>query len=117
LYDRDKTAGIGCISIVFVLMVGFIIHWFAYKGSQEWVEISITHKERTGGEHSRYLVFTDGEVFENTDSLAFWKFDSSDIYGHMAVGKTYRARVAGWRVRFMSMYRNIIEVQEIEPAR
>lgn len=58
---------------------------------------------------SKYLVFTESEVFENTD--AFWalKFNSSDIQGQIGVGETCTLRVYGWRIPFLSMYRNILE--------
>ena len=57
----------------------------------------------------KYLIFTDGEVFQCTDSLLFWKFNSSDIYGRLQPNQEYTFRVAGWRWHFGSWYRNVIE--------
>lgn len=60
----------------------------------------------------KYLVFTNvGETFENTDSWWHLKFGSSDIQGRLTVGETYNAKVYGWRVPFLSWYRNIIEIK------
>lgn len=77
--------------------------------------VTITDKERIverSGEStsSKYLVFTDTETFENTDSLWHFKFDSSDIYGKFQPGQVCDLTVTGFRVSFMSMYRNILEV-------
>ncbi len=55
-----------------------------------------------------YLVFTDKETLCNKDSLMYLKFNSSDIYGEIQPGATYRFNVYGWRIPFLSMYRNII---------
>lgn len=66
--------------------------------------------------HGKYLVFAEGEVFEITDSVMFLRWDSSDLYGRMEAGKTYRVRVAGWRVPVLSWYRNILSAEEV-PAK
>lgn len=62
---------------------------------------NITHK---------YLIFTESETFENTDCLWYLKFDSSDLYGRIAVGGTYQAEVYGMRIPYLSAYRNIIRI-------
>ncbi|MBI4441191.1 DUF1523 family protein [Candidatus Woesearchaeota archaeon] len=76
--------------------------------------------KRTGsGEsaHDKYLICTklpDGSVrvFENTDSTLEWKFNSSDLYAKMEAGKSYKIKTYGWRVPFLSMYENIVDVEE-----
>ncbi|PZD72314.1 hypothetical protein C1752_03901 [Acaryochloris thomasi RCC1774] len=81
--------------------------------TQDDVTFTIDKAERVlDGRSSRYLIFTKDETFENTDSIAFFKFDSSDIYGRIDEGKTYRAKVSGARMPLFSSYRNIIEIQE-----
>lgn len=86
-----------------------------YYTSVETVEITVTDKERivTGsGESlsSKYLVFTEGEVFENTDELFLGKWDSSDLQGALKPGQTYTVKVIGWRLKFFSTYRNIVKI-------
>lgn len=49
------------------------------------------------------------EVFENTDSLFKLKFDSSDLYQKLEVGKTYKGKTTQFRCRFLSLYKNIID--------
>lgn len=62
----------------------------------------------SGGKSSRYLIYGKKETYEDTDSLWFWKWNSSDIYGSIQVGQKCEFLVVGWRVPFLSWYRNII---------
>ena len=104
---------------LFYLMVG-IVFLFGYPASyyisSEVIDITIKDKERitTGsGENieDKYMIFSNDEVFENTDSWLFIKFNSSDVQGKLEVGKTYNVKVTGWRIPFLSQYRNIISIQ------
>lgn len=79
------------------------------------IEITVTEKESiTVGDNKRienkYLIFTENEVFENTDSIIYGKYDSSDFQRKLKVGETYKVKVAGWRLPFFSMYRNIVKI-------
>lgn len=62
---------------------------------------------------STYLIFTDHGVFRNDDAGWFAKFDSSDFYGELDVGKHYRLKVYGWRIPILSMYPNIVRKKEM----
>jgi len=98
--------------IVLALVI-FTAYPIAYKMSAETIEISIKEKERitTGkGENieSKFIIYSETEVFENTDSWLYFKFNSADYQNKFTVGKTYKVKVAGWRVPFLSMYRNIV---------
>lgn len=73
-----------------------------------------TNKE-TGKVKSTYLIFTDHGVFRNDDAGWFVKFDSSDFYGNLDTGKTYTLKVYGWRIPFLSMYPNIVRMEEVKP--
>lgn len=87
----------------------------------EEVTFRVTDKERVytstseGGTNSKYLVFTETdrgvEVFRNTDTIFYFKYDSSDIQARLKQDSTYNARVYGVRIPFFSMYRNIVDVR------
>jgi hypothetical protein len=101
----------------FVTAVGFVslvaFNFYYVYGTDEVVTVTVESKERiVTQDSSKYLVFTNGEVFENTDSLLYWKFNSSDLYGELKEGETYTVRVYGWRIPFLSNYRNIIEIKK-----
>ena len=89
--------------------------------TRDTVTFTVKDKERvtkgTGDSiKSYYLVYTDSEVFENTDCLVLFKFNSSDVQGQLDKGFTYEADVYGWRIPFFSMYRNIIKVKRASKA-
>ena len=86
----------------------------AYSSKAE-IEFTVKSKERImdgngGSMSSKYLIFTDTEVFENTDSLWYWKWNSSDVYNKIEVGSTYKAEIYGYRIPVLSMYRNILNI-------
>jgi hypothetical protein len=99
---------------IFLLMIG--VQAVKYSTVTD-VVVTVTEKERiveSNGKHttSKYLVFTENEVFENVDDMIpFFKFNSSDIQGKLHVGETYKLTVWGWRINFLSSYRNILNVQ------
>lgn len=101
---------LGIIAFVLLLFSPILI----YRSTIEDRTFTVKDKERiVKSESSYYLVWTEkGAVYKNDDSISFWKFNSSDIYGQLEIGKTYTAKVAGWRVRFLSMYENIISLQD-----
>ena len=97
------------ISLLIIGMIGFP-YWTA-----DTVTFTVSEKERIMSRNSsKYLVFTESEVFENSDSLMRWKWGSSDLYGELKEGATYKADVYGWRIPFLSMYRNIVSVTKSE---
>ena len=104
------------VVIVFAAGTAGIIGAVASNFYQESnIKLTVKDKERVvnrNGQGSKYLVWSEDETFENVDSLFKGKFNSSDLYGKLEIGKTYNCRVYGWRNSFFSMYRNIIECKE-----
>lgn len=88
-------------------------------GTQRTVDFTVNHRERTGGDDGKYLVYTNEEgVFENTDALPYLKFDSSDVYNQLREGGRYRCDVYGVRLPLFSWYPNIKSCETLEaPAR
>lgn len=110
-----KNNSLGFLSIpitVSIIALPFIQPFFLYA-TEDNVTFTVAKAERViYGRSSKYLIFTKDETFENTDSIAYFKFNSSDLYGQINKGKTYKAKVAGVRIPFLSWYRNIIRIQE-----
>lgn len=75
----------------------------------EKVSATVTSSERVDGE---WMIFTGSEVFKNHDSWHWFKFNSSDLQAKAIVGHTYKFKVYGWRVPFLSWYRNVIKISE-----
>lgn len=106
--------------ICFVFMM-FSTMWLSSCWGQHFITARVTGKERIQSYYrdedgdkikgaSYYLVYTDKEVLKIEDSLIFGQFNSSDIYGLLAEGRTYKFKVFGFRIPFLSSYRNIIGV-------
>ena len=82
--------------VLVVIIIGLLVS-LSFT-SMEDETITIKDKERvTDGDSSYYLIFTEGEVFKNSDSFVHGKFDSSDIYNELDVGKTYAVEVNWFR--------------------
>lgn len=105
------------IAIIFLSIISF--NFICTFNDTEYT-ITVTGKERIVEDFSsKYLVFSEDThgnvlVFENTDSLLRWKWDSSNIQGQLKEGNTYKIVVVGFRVPFLSMYQNIIKVEEVQ---
>lgn len=111
-----KTIGIIPI-FLFIIIGAMVIYPICKYSSKETIEITVSDKERitTGSGknlESKYLIYTNREVLENTDAMLFGKFNSSDIQNQLKVGKTYKVEVVGWRVPFLSWYRNVVAVKK-----
>jgi len=73
----------------------------------------ITSHDSDGKSVSKYVVYGDKETYQCTDDILHLKFDSSDVYGHLIQNHSYRLTVNGFRVPFISMYRNIIKAEPV----
>jgi hypothetical protein len=101
------------ISAIVLLLVGSIALSIVINTTTSYETFTVSGKERvTTNNSSKYLVYTNTTTFEVVDTWIHDRFSSSDFYGQIVVGKTYRAKVQGWRVPFFSMYQNIITLDE-----
>lgn len=110
-----------CLIALFIVSSIILSIVLPFATQEDVMNVTVTDKERiTEGSgdslRSRYIIYTDVEVFENTDTLLLGKFDSSDTYRLLEEGSTYNFRVYGWRVPFLSWYRNIISYEPFDPA-
>lgn len=68
---------------------------------------------KPAGDTSKYLVYTDKGVFENTDTWYYFKFDSSDVQSKIMQGGKFKITTYGFRVPFLSKYKNITNVEKV----
>lgn len=88
---------------------------YQYGTVQDDIVVTVDSKESVAsGGSSEYLLFTENEVFTIDDTLFHGRWDSSDWYAKIDEGETYKFKVYGWRVPFMSMYRNVISMEKVE---
>lgn len=120
--DRPERFGFfrkfGIFQIVFVLLFTwslaptFIIKPYFDFNNLNYTTIKVKNKERTcySDRNCKYLIYTENEVFENTDSWMDQKYNSADIYNQLDSGKTCYVKVRGKRVVYFSWFRNIVEI-------
>lgn len=113
--------GFGCliflvVALLFIGGISFEVYNLVHKNS-----VTFTVKDKlakmdcteNSGCKSKYLIFTSEGVYEDTDSLFFFKFNSSDLYNKLEEGKTYNCKTYGFRIPFFSRYPNLVNC---EPA-
>jgi len=90
--------------------------------NEQFVTVQVKDKMRVSSGHfwkvDKYLIYTidengETDVLEDTDSFPYRKFNSSDFYALLELGETYKLRVVGYRIPFLSRYQNIIEIIDV----
>lgn len=106
---------LGMLFLIFIVVV--IIFSAAYSMAYVFTSGTevITVKEKWvkyQGQDAKYLISSeDGQVFQVTDSIIKWRFDSSNLYASLEKGVTYDITTQGWRFAFLSDYKNILEAK------
>lgn len=114
----------GAIEIILAIIVGVLILgllgfgiYFSTIEYQNEESVEITVKDKYLKKYSKddlYLVVSeDGETYKIEDLLFKGKFNSTDLYNQLDIGKTYKITTTGIRLQFLSMYKNINKIEEI----
>lgn len=77
---------------------------------------TVTEKDRTknsDGSSDARIYTDDCGVLEVSDSLLAWHWSSGDTYAAIKPGNTYKFETRGYRVPFLSLFPNIVEVTEV----
>lgn len=99
---------LGVIIILVTLVFGFLFFEPFFSESEE--TIAVINKEVWRGEEKKYFIFTENEVFLNTDNYYHNKSNADDLYPLFRVGKTYRVKVVGYYFPWIPRFRNIISI-------
>lgn len=105
------------IVLVIILILGFLFYCITIDyWNKENIEITVKEKYiKRNGESDLYLVATEeGETYKITDLLFKGKFNSSDIYNELDIGKKYKVEITGVRIPIFSMYKNLNKVEPVE---
>lgn len=111
---------LGCLTAIALVVIAVIAIPVMNFSNDHTYTVTITDKERvTTQSDSKYLIYGEDEngktyVFEDTDTLFRWKFNSSDIYGALKEGKTYELTVIGFRVHILNWYENIVDFKAVK---
>lgn len=103
--------------IIILGLIGFVIYigTIDYQ-NEETIEITVKDKYiKRSGDDDLYLIAGDnGETYKIEDLLWKGKFNSTDLYNQLTVGKKYKITVTGIRLQYFSMYKNINKIEEID---
>ena len=111
----DRNGIIATILIIFIFL-----SILALVGGSIWLEVAMyTNKEITeitikdkyvdvNNENGVFLIVsTDNYTYKVSDLFFKGKFNSTDIYNNLEIGKTYEIETTGYRIPFFSEYKNI----------
>ena len=116
---------LGCLTAIALVVIAVIAIPVISFSNDHAYTVTITDKERVttqvaeGQTDSKYLIYGEDEngktyVFEDTDTLFRWKFNSSDVFGALKEGETYELTVIGFRVHIFNWYENIIDFKAVQ---
>lgn len=117
-YQSHRSSNIGCglLAAGIIGLVGFGIYG-AYEAVNPTSDVTVTVTDKVvknDNKSSKYLVFTDKGVYEDSDSVVNGKWNSSDIYSELKVGQKYTLHVRGIRNHVLSWYPNILTVKPVK---
>jgi len=98
-----------------IIVAAVALPIWQYWGTEHDVNVTVKEKwvKYQGGD-AKYLVSdTNGNIYEITDSLWKWKWNSSDQYAEMQTGQNYTIGLFGKRVPFFSAYPDVITVKPV----
>ena len=107
---------------IFILAAFIILGTLVFQcngyGNKQTVTVKITGKERitesdgNKGIHSYYLIYSDSGTYKLEDELFYGNFNSSDWYGKIQEGNTYKFDLIGYRIGWLSSYQNIVKMEK-----
>lgn len=104
------------ITIIVFMLFPIGISIAQYTNNEE-IEIIVKDKYiKNNSNNGKYLVVdNDKNTYQITDLFFRLKFNSTDIYNELEIGKTYKIQISGFRIRFLSIYPNINKIiEEVE---
>ncbi len=118
---RDEDSNSGWIIAIIIIVVVINLAKCSYQNSyKREVVATVTDKAvKVDKNESKYLIFTENndgeiEVYEITDTVVHDRFNSSDVYAGIKIGKTYKFTIVGERNELFSWYPNILDYEEVE---
>lgn len=105
------------IAAIVIAVIGGAIYFSTIEyQNEEIIEIVVKDKYvKRDRDSDIYLVASEaGDTYKITDLLWKGKFNSTDLYNQLTVGKKYKVTVTGIRLQYLSMYKNINKIEKIE---
>ena len=99
------------IIVITIFLIVFVGFFSGYLNNRE-IEITITDKYvKRNNDKDIYLIVDENKNTYKVSDLFFkFKFNSTDIYNNLEIGKTYKVKISGFRIKILSEYPNINEI-------
>lgn len=115
-YDLWEFIKIIIIFLILIILPCFLIAYptiISYSNN-EIIEIEIKEKyiKNNKGNGNYMIVDKNNNTYEITDLFFKGKFNSTDLYNNLEIGKKYKIETTGKRIHFLSMYKNINKIIE-----
>ena len=101
----------GFIIILLVILFGYL--FFEPYITEDTVTIKVINKAQFGKEKGKYFVFTEDEVFSNSNNYYQNKENADELNQQIYPGSTYKVKVVGIYIPWLPRFRNIISILEI----
>ncbi len=108
LFILFYTLLLACIVVLLIVNISM-----GYCNHQE-LKIVVKDKYVKGQSGTYMVVDEEGNTYQITDLLFKGKFNSSDLYSQLEIGKKYDIETTGYRIPFLSWYKNINKISEEE---
>ena len=101
----------GLLIILLVLLFGYL--FFEPFLTEDTITIEVINKAQFGNEPGKYFVFTQDEVFYNSNNYYQSKENADELNKQIFAGSKYKVKVVGIYMPWLPRFRNITNVLEI----
>jgi len=101
----------GLLIILLVLLFGYL--FFEPFLTEDTITIEVINKAQFGNEPGKYFVFTQNEVFYNSNNYYQSKENADELNKQIFPGSKYKVKVVGIYMPWLPRFRNITNVLEI----
>jgi len=105
------SAMVGVIIVLLVILFGYL--FFEPYLTEETISIKVINKAQFGNEPGKYFVFTENEVFYNSDNYYQNKENANELNEKLYPGSAYKVNVVGIYLPWLPRFRNITKILAI----
>ncbi|MBK7631478.1 MAG: hypothetical protein IPJ23_12380 [Ignavibacteriales bacterium] len=105
------SAMVGFVIVLIILLFGYL--FFEPFLTEDTISIKVINKSQFGNEPGKYFVFTENEVFYNSNNYYQNKENADELNDKIYPGTSYKVKVVGIYLPWLPRFRNIIKILEI----
>ncbi|HMN24154.1 MAG: hypothetical protein IT276_16965 [Ignavibacteriaceae bacterium] len=105
------SAMLGFVIVLIILLFGYL--FFEPFLTEDTISIKVINKSQFGNEPEKYFVFTENEVFYNSNNYYQNKENADELNAKIYPGTSYKVNVVGIYLPWLPRFRNITKILEI----